>query len=660
MPSLGKLTAYLTADTSGLESGLRSSDSSLKRTGRGMSNVARKASMLGVAAAAAGAAILQSLVKRGLQAVDTQAKLARSLDGTIDGVRALQVAASDYGIEGLESSLARMNRRLGDAENAASPAAKALAQLNLSARDLAEMDIDDRLAAVADAVEESGLNAQETARLIQRLGFRQSEANAFFRDGGDAIRNAAQEVQDYGLSLNEVDAAKVEAANDALSRIGRLVEGIANDLAVTLSPILQGIADLWNDAARETGGFRQQVEQAVNYGIEGGGKLADVLDGIYRLFTILDNGAVMMGSALRAEFLKVARAVIEGPTRAVNDLINLANELPGISLEGFEMPEWSNTLTGEIERAAASANQAQEEIHNALNRPLVSDTINDWVERARQKSQEAAEAAVNAKDNEVRQTAEIERAANLASDERAELQLEKEAERQSRSLERLEAFLATEAEKEIAAHEERMAWLEEARQEELVGDQDFRNLKEELEQRHQDALTEIERRGLSEREKFEQASMSKRVSTAAGHLAQMTSDVARENKAMFNLNKAAAIAEATMEGIKGAEKTWNAYPYPFNIPMTAAHVAGSVARLSQIKSASMSGGGGSAAAPSADSGAGSTATTSTSSGGGGSGGGSNVDVNLVGGDEVLRRNARTMIEVLNDALGDGAQLNVRG
>lgn len=657
MPSLGKLTAYLTADTSGLESGLRSSDSSLKRTGRNMGNVARRASMLGVAAAGAGAAILQSLVKRGLQAVDAQAKLARSLNGSIDGVRALQIAASDYGIDGMEASLARMNRRLGDAENAASPAARALAQLNLDARELAEMDVDDRLAAVADAVKESGLNAQETARLIQRLGFTQAEANAFFRDGGDAIRNAAQEVEDYGLSLNEVDAAKVEAANDALSRIGRLVEGIANDLAVTLSPILQGIADLWNDAARETGGFREQVEQAVNYGIEGGGKLADVLDGIYRLFTVLESGAVMMGSALRAEFLKVARAVIEGPTRAVNDLVNLANKLPGVSLDGFEMPEWSNAITGQIEQAAASANQAQEEIQHALNRPLVSETINDWVESARQKSQEAAEAAVGTKENEVRQIADIERGAIAASEERADEAMEREEQRRARNLDRLENFLATEAEKEIAAHEERMEWLDEARQEELVGEQDFQRIKEELEQKHQDALTDIERRGLSDREKFERASMSKRVSTAASALGQMTQDVARENKAMFNINKAAAIATATMEAIKGAEKTWNAYPYPFNIPMTAAHVASSAARLSQIKGASFSGGasspsqgGGAISAPSQDSGQGTAQTTSSQR--------TAANINISGGDIFTGKQVRDLITSINDALDDGAVLRV--
>lgn len=683
MPSIGNLTAHITADTSGLTRGTKRATSTLGGISKKMGSVAAGAAAMGAAATAAGAAVVAGLAKSGLKAVDAQYSLARSLNGTIDGVKALQDVASDAGIDGMEASLSRLNRRLGDAENASGPAAKAVDRLGLNAKELGQLDTDERVAAIADAIKESGMSSQESARQLQRLGFRQREANNLFRQGGDVIRDARKGVEDYGRSLSEVDAAKVEQANKAFGAIGDVIEVIRERLAVQLAPYLEFIADLIDDAARESNGFRGAIDAAITGAIRITAKLADVVDVVKRGIVVAGQGAKVAGLAIARSFLQAGNTILKGPVNAINKLISAYNKIPGLpDIEGLAQPGNVEAMQSTIDSMTDSVADGRQIIEDTLNKPLPSSGIEKKMDEIKAKSEEAAQKVVEEREKMDRAATApagadidaeggegagagvgvgagaspgVEQSGDKDAGERHKAQL------QGR-LDRIREHLMSRLEAEQQAHQERREWLEEAREEDMVTDQEYKEIKQQLEQKHQHALNKIEKDGLNEREKFERASMKKRVSTVASQLGNMTSDVARENKAMFNLNKAAAIATATVEGIKGAEKTWNAYPYPYNIPMTAAHVASSAARLSQLKSSSFSGGGGSAttsggggggatSAPSEDSGQGTDKVTGSST---------SVDVNLVGGDEVLRKNARTMIEALNDAIGDGARLNIRG
>src|SRR5690606_3774115 len=170
MPSLGDLSVRIGAKTEGLDRGVDQSKSKLRGLAGEMRSVINTAGKLGVAAGAAGAAILTGLVASGLKAIDTNAKLARSLEGTIDGVRGLQIAAGDAGIADLEGSLNRLNRRLGAVEQGGGPAVEAVKALNLNLRELRSMDVDERLATIADAVRDFSGSTQEAARHLQNLG----------------------------------------------------------------------------------------------------------------------------------------------------------------------------------------------------------------------------------------------------------------------------------------------------------------------------------------------------------------------------------------------------------------------------------------------------------------------------------------------------------
>lgn len=263
--------------------------------GLGNANKGLKRFKVAAAAAVAGAAVaFARLTTNGLQFVDAQAKLARSLDASIDGLRTLQIVASDAGVSGsaLKTSLEKLTQRLAEAERKAGASRDALDRLGVSAAELSALDVDERMEAISDRIKELGWSAGQTGDFLRDLGIRNQEMALLIGAGGDAIRAARQEVIDYGLSLNAVDAAKVEAANDALSRVGRVFEGLSNQLAIAFSPALERAAESFTNLSR-IGGPINRVFTALGENI---GRIATIAATAAALFS----GSFVYGLAAAA------------------------------------------------------------------------------------------------------------------------------------------------------------------------------------------------------------------------------------------------------------------------------------------------------------------------------------------------------------------------
>ena len=657
MPSLGDLTVRIGANTEGLRRGASEAQSTLGRLQRRMRDVARRAARMGAAAGLAGGALTAALVRRGLESVDAQAKLARSLGGTIDALRATQIAASDAGVSSdqLGNAMERLNQRIGEARRGSGRGAEALERLGLSAEELSGMDLDERMAAVSDAMREKGLSADQTADELRQLGIRNSEMIDFMRQGGDAIRDAKGEVDDFGLSLSAVDAAQVEAANDAMDRIGMMMESITQELAVQLAPIIQGIADLFSDAGREAGGFGNQVSSAVDTGVDAFAFMADAVESVRRGFVVAGQAVATLALRIRQEMLEAQEFIIGGPVRAINELIRTVNNLPGINFGEVEPPEIVQNVQSELAAARRATEIGKEEMNRTLMEPMPSEGIKEWVADQQEASRQAAESVVADREQQSSRVLQIQQAQNAQEARMAQEAAEKEQERREMNLENLREFLLNERDAEIEAHEERMEWLEEAHENELINEEKFREKKEALERRHQDELTNIERRGLSEREKFERASMATRTGIVADELQNMTSSVARENKAMFQLNKAAGIANAIINTHQGVTQALANYPPPVSFAMAAAQAAAGFAKVNAIRSQSMSGGGGGSAGSvgSAPSQAGARSTEP------GTGAGETQTTRreiTIRGEGITGALVREMIPELNEALDDGTRL----
>lgn len=160
-----------------------------------------------------------------------------------------------------------------------------------------------------------------------------------------------------------------------------------------------------------------------------------------------------------------------------------------------------------------------------------------------------------------------------------------------RKLEQMQDQYKTERELEIERYDEQINDLSDFRENELVTQEEYNDLLQKTEKEHQDKLTEIEKAGLTDRERFEAMSLKNKAKKIFSELAEVTAGVAQHNKTLFAINKAAGIANAVINTYEGVSKTLATYPWPIAQAMAAVHLAAGIAQVAAIASTSFSGSG---------------------------------------------------------------------
>src|SRR5690625_5711990 len=83
--------------------------------------------------------------------------------------------------------------------------------------------------------------------------------------GGDAIRAARQEVEPYGLAVDEASAAKLEDITTQWTRIGTAMAGIRTQLTVALLPLLEAAGNFAEGAARGIAKITPHISKIIDY-----------------------------------------------------------------------------------------------------------------------------------------------------------------------------------------------------------------------------------------------------------------------------------------------------------------------------------------------------------------------------------------------------------
>lgn len=657
---IASLLVTIGADTTGLDRGVKQSAKNLKELGSRAAALGKQMAALGAAATAAGTALVSGLVKSGLSAIDAQSKLAQSMQGTVDGLRTLTIAAENAGLsqKEMEGNLLRMNRRLGEmARTGGGPAAAALNKLGLSAQDLLRLPLEERVAVISEEISKLSTGAEMASLAFGIFGDAGIKMVPMLKGGSAAIREAAQEVRDYGLSLSQVDVAKVEQANDAIAKIGRVFEGIRNQITIAFAPILKELAERFNAVARANQGFSDQARSAAEMSITAFSKVADVIQGL----RVLLKGVELIARGFGAAFvsageliIKVFATISDAVTKAINLGIRAVNQL-GASIE--EIPLFQNSafmegLTRFGDAARDKVGEVRQELHDLAMQDLPSGKVEAFLEDVRRRAQEAAQAAAAVSGGG--DIAFGESDADRRAREQAEAEMERQREALQRRLAAVAEFIASERDLEVVRHEERLQTLQESLDQELITLEEYHIAAQMLEEGHAERMRQIREKNMTDLERFTNASFGRQVKTVTGHLADMTAGVARENKAMFEANKVAGIANAIVNAYEGISLTMSKYPYPLNIGMAAAHAAAAFAQVQAIRSQSFAAGGG--AAPSLAGGTPATPVTPVTGGTPASAGGSGgvLTVEGVSADSLFSgRAVRELMDRIAEHMRDG-------
>lgn len=220
--SIGTLKAQLVLDTDQFLGGFAKAQKGASTFASLFGGIGGKLTAAFAGVASVGT-VMHSLAA-GMEQVDRQAKLADRLGITVGEVQRLSLAADLAGtdVELLARSMLKMGKNIGSGGQS----------------------LDKRLFQVADAlaqIKDAGQRAKRAEEIFGKGGL---ELINVLIQGGRGIRDSASAIEKFGLELSRVDAAKVEAANDAWTEMKTILEGTRNLLLVELSPAMAGFLDV--------------------------------------------------------------------------------------------------------------------------------------------------------------------------------------------------------------------------------------------------------------------------------------------------------------------------------------------------------------------------------------------------------------------------------
>src|SRR5690625_547473 len=135
--------------------------------------------------------------------------------------------------------------------------------------------------------------------------------------GGDAIRAARQEVEPYGLAVDEASAAKLEDITTQWTRIGTAMAGIRTQLTVALLPLLEAAGNFAEGEARGIAKITPHISKIIDYfkqAAEAIGVATLALAGFYAPAVLAGLGSVTGGvlafaTAVRVQAVGAMRAL---------------------------------------------------------------------------------------------------------------------------------------------------------------------------------------------------------------------------------------------------------------------------------------------------------------------------------------------------------------
>ena len=250
-----------------------------KSVGNSAAAATVKIAKIGAAFATAGVAAGIALTKMSMQNVDALAKVSDRLGIATESLAGLQHAASLAGVETatLEKSLVKLAVNVSDAADGTGIAKDAFIELGLSAALLEKMPVDQQMLKVADAMQGVELQADKVRLATELFGSRGVAVLNMLGGGSENLAKVAKEANHLGIAINRVDAAKIELANDAVTRAKGVFTGLGNQLATAFSPIIDDVATKFYQSALDAKGFGDIGQDVAEALVNGFGFVLDAI-----------------------------------------------------------------------------------------------------------------------------------------------------------------------------------------------------------------------------------------------------------------------------------------------------------------------------------------------------------------------------------------------
>ena len=343
-----------------------------------------------------GVAGFGALIKSSLAAGDALAKTADKIGISTEALAGLQHAAELTGVSSqkLDNSLQRLTRGLSEvAEKGAGSATKALEALGLSATDLLKVPVEEQMQQISDAMAGLPNQADKVRVAFELFGREGVDLVNTLGNGSAALIEMTDEAAALGVALSRVDAAKMEAVNDAFFKAGQAITGVGNKLTAELAPFIEAVANEFVNAAKEMGGMQDAIVNGIEKAVQAIGIMANGLKGIQIIF-----------KGLQLAFAFVVEQILTGVGKIIGGIDRLISFIPGV---GKQFEEATKTIEFLSQGAAAQVSILGDEMKSLALDSLPSEAIAEKFNAIR----EAAEINAQA----IAQRAELNRSSELSA-----------------------------------------------------------------------------------------------------------------------------------------------------------------------------------------------------------------------------------------------------
>ncbi len=526
----------------------------------------------------AGVGGLGALVVASANSADALAKNADKLRVTTEALSGLHLATKLYtsaGANAMNEALTKSIKRLGEFNATGGGAAAVwLKKLNLDTQELATLAPDQLFARYAESVRGLNDRGQQMAAVSALMGDESRQLIGIIDAGSVAIEESTQKSIAWGQAISRVDAAKIEAANDAFTEVQEVIKGLGTTIAVNLSPYIQAAGKQFTTAATASRGWKDETLSGVELVITGVGYVADVFRGLH----VVIKGVEIVFAAFAAG-LYDSLASIENQFRYV------ANLIPGINIAPI------SGLTVVAAEAAKRVAELKQEFGELVEQPMPSENVTAYLEEVKKISRETAEEVAKVAGGKTGSEG-----AATGGGEQATAEMQKQQDMMAQKLEQVNQFLMSKAELENQAYENRLFIVEENFQNQLIGETQRKEILQNLELKHQSKILAIEESAAQKKLQMDSMLASQRMSVAKGITGNMAQLMSSSSKKEFEVGKKFAQANAL---IKGYEAVTSSYAAGAKIggPYLGAAYAATAAyatkiQLDNIRNAQFGGGGG--------------------------------------------------------------------
>ena len=381
--SIANLNVKLTANIGAFASTMAAAAKPLAGFAGGVTSAATKLTgLVSGITALVGAGSLTVLVTQSMEAIDTNAKLSDRLGITTEALAGLQYAGDLAGVssEELTGGLEKMLKALGGAADDGDLASNAFTKLGLNAKALANMPTDQAFASIATQIA-AIQNPAERAAAVGVFGKSGQSLLPLMMSGAEGIKAAQAEAEKLGLTYSRIDAAKVEAANDSMTRMKSVVTGVGNQLAIAVSPFIDAAAAKLTEMASSGDGMGTKIVNAFEAVVGGIAYASDYLSLLKAGFKLLQAGATF-----------AVYGVVKAVDLLGSSMVGLLNLLPGVELKWTDVSgQLADGLLQDAHRLTDEAGQAFASFQNGDNAKAVGNAFAD----IRAKSQAAAQATAD-------------------------------------------------------------------------------------------------------------------------------------------------------------------------------------------------------------------------------------------------------------------------